>query len=1178
MKFAKLYLKAFGPFTDLLLDFEATKGQFHLIYGPNEAGKSSLLRAISALLFGIPERTQDAFLHDPGTLRIGAALTRSDGKRIAFMRRKGRTKTLLQWNEAQPQEVSSQHLEDALFADFLGSLDEGQFHSMFGLDHERLIAGGKDILSGRGDVGQSLFEAGTGLIGLRDIRTSLEDEAGRLFSPRGSTPIINKAISEYQEARIQVKQHSVRSADWVRLSKDLDAIRRRLEEVGADLQAKRRDRDRLVRIQRNLPLIARHAQCLEELQDLAGVPKLADDARERRLTAQAALRDAEERRRSSETKCEELERELNTVVIPEGLLDHSTHVEDLYKRLQSYRKAAGDLPVVQAQRDAAKTQAAVKLRAVHPALKPEEADRLRLPKAQVARIRHLITEHSSIEATVAGLQTQQQEKQRQLEDARRELTQLPEPKDLTRLEVAIEAAATEGNLEQRLGEAAVSCDVKQRRIADQVAALWAGSVDDFERLPLPGKATLDRYEQDWAKIAEEANRIGERTSGLTRDLQGIRSEIAALEAAGEVPRPESLAKSRERRDEGWKLIRAGFIEKTADPAALAESYDPHLPLPAAYERSVTKSDRAADMLCAESTRVAQGESLRRRVAEIEQALVADAENNRANEVRKDELRQNWGKVLSALALPEMTPRELAEWVRRCEKVLADIEQLRELGREIRQFEDAVQRARKQLAAALEAADLEKAAAGESLSALLGRCRRLAREIAEQNNKRRGIKDQIAALEKELLGIKGRVTEAETKLTEWRSSWQTALEPIGLNADALPVEAEAKLEALGELFDALDAVKRLESDIRALRATASAFSTDAAGLVAKVAADLGNTEPADAVEELYRRYRDANQNSVRHRSLAERLQGERHNVEAAGGELTKVGAELNALCAEAQCGDAGQLPEIEERASRKKTLDGEVRTIEKQLVEQNGLPLEQILREAEGVDRDSLGGRVTALDQAIEEQDKARLAQVEEKTTLEREFAGIDGSARAAEASQQAQEALSRARLAVDEYVRLRVSAAMLRRAIDIYRERNQGPILKRAGEIFCVLTCGAFVRLDTDFGDADSLVLVGVRDEGERVRVDGLSTGTVDQLYLALRLAAIERYLETSEPVPLIADDILIQFDDPRSAATLKALEVLSRKTQILLFTHHKHVRDWAKQHIDSEVLVLHELSPQTSA
>jgi uncharacterized protein YhaN len=66
-----------------------------------------------------------------------------------------------------------------------------------------------------------------------------------------------------------------------------------------------------------------------------------------------------------------------------------------------------------------------------------------------------------------------------------------------------------------------------------------------------------------------------------------------------------------------------------------------------------------------------------------------------------------------------------------------------------------------------------------------------------------------------------------------------------------------------------------------------------------------------------------------------------------------------------------------------------------------------------------------------------------------------------------------------------------------------------------------------------------------------MSTGTRDQLYLALRLANLEQYLENAEPMPFVVDDILIQFDDGRARATLATLADFSAKTQVILFTHH---------------------------
>jgi uncharacterized protein YhaN len=115
-------------------------------------------------------------------------------------------------------------------------------------------------------------------------------------------------------------------------------------------------------------------------------------------------------------------------------------------------------------------------------------------------------------------------------------------------------------------------------------------------------------------------------------------------------------------------------------------------------------------------------------------------------------------------------------------------------------------------------------------------------------------------------------------------------------------------------------------------------------------------------------------------------------------------------------------------------------------------------------------------------------------------------------------------------------------------------LVQRASEHFSVLTQGSFESLRVDFNEKDEPVLVGFRPEGDRVQVEGMSSGTRDQLYLALRLAALEKYLESSEPMPFIIDDILIQFDDDRSAATLGVLAELGKKTQVILFTHHSRL------------------------
>ena len=131
----------------------------------------------------------------------------------------------------------------------------------------------------------------------------------------------------------------------------------------------------------------------------------------------------------------------------------------------------------------------------------------------------------------------------------------------------------------------------------------------------------------------------------------------------------------------------------------------------------------------------------------------------------------------------------------------------------------------------------------------------------------------------------------------------------------------------------------------------------------------------------------------------------------------------------------------------------------------------------------------------------------------------------------------KARLAVklSEYARLRLAAVVLHESIERYRHQSQGPVLNRTASFFKQLTLGSFESLRIDYDDDDQAVLLAVRPGGtDAVGIAGLSLGTADQLYLALRLASLETYLEKNDPVPLIVDDVLIQFDDNRAAAALR--------------------------------------------
>jgi uncharacterized protein YhaN len=167
--------------------------------------------------------------------------------------------------------------------------------------------------------------------------------------------------------------------------------------------------------------------------------------------------------------------------------------------------------------------------------------------------------------------------------------------------------------------------------------------------------------------------------------------------------------------------------------------------------------------------------------------------------------------------------------------------------------------------------------------------------------------------------------------------------------------------------------------------------------------------------------------------------------------------------------------------------------------------------------------------------------------------GRNAAAAAAERAEAGAELVS-----IAERWLLRAAAARLAgRAIERHRALVQDPLIDRAGALFKLATAEAFCGLGVDFSDDDQPMLVAKRSSGERVAVAGLSEGTRDQLFLALRLALLER--RAGEPIPFIGDDLLASFDETRTQATLQLLVEAGRARQIILFTHHRHVADLAR-------------------
>src|SRR5215467_12950163 len=121
MRILSLHLRSYGHFTGYSLDFGAEPG-LHLIYGRNEAGKSTTLRALSSVLFGYPHDVADGFKHDAKNIAIGIDLLADDGRRLSFVRRRRGKHTLTT--------TDGSALEDGAVEDFLGGVSRELFEKV----------------------------------------------------------------------------------------------------------------------------------------------------------------------------------------------------------------------------------------------------------------------------------------------------------------------------------------------------------------------------------------------------------------------------------------------------------------------------------------------------------------------------------------------------------------------------------------------------------------------------------------------------------------------------------------------------------------------------------------------------------------------------------------------------------------------------------------------------------------------------------------------------------------------------------------------------------------------------------------------------------------------------------------------------------------------------------------
>ena len=135
-----------------------------------------------------------------------------------------------------------------------------------------------------------------------------------------------------------------------------------------------------------------------------------------------------------------------------------------------------------------------------------------------------------------------------------------------------------------------------------------------------------------------------------------------------------------------------------------------------------------------------------------------------------------------------------------------------------------------------------------------------------------------------------------------------------------------------------------------------------------------------------------------------------------------------------------------------------------------------------------------------------------------------------------------------ELVSLLLARRILEKSIAAWESRSQPEVYERASRLFAQMTDGVWTHMRMTAEGR----LVAVSRDGDAREVRHLSLGTCQQLYLALRVAMLQHARSVGRSIPVIADDILVNFDAQRRARAAEVLADLAKTRQVIVFTCHQ--------------------------
>jgi uncharacterized protein YhaN len=1159
VKIRQLHINRFGHFNECDLVFPGDGLQ--VIYGPNEAGKTTLLEFLRGLLFDFPARTPYDF-GGQGEMAGVAALELRDARTVELRRRKGNKDKVAVKLDGQPTD-----LDDAGWLKLLDHADRGLFESVFAFGLDQLSQGEATLK--HESLQSALFGGSLGGTSSPDkVAAELTRQADDLFKKGGSKPAINALLAELKRLAKEIKDRSLRPEKFHEAEAAVAKAAERAQTLHEQVDQLRREHSKIEKRARAWPKWNELKQRRGERSGLIVPDNIPADARQRYQQINKELKSLTDEQAKRTTEIDQTGRSLAALTLDPGAVSYRAEIKSCVEQRQSFLDARNDLPEIQRKADESRLLIDRELAELRPGWSHDDLRAFSVDVATRAEIDRLSDERRERATSQTKLTAKRDGDAANLERSRDELAEIGEPCDVTALAAVLadeaDFAANRKQLEATRGELAKL----ERKLATQCRKLTPplpAATNGPHELPVPRAETIAEFEARFAGIREQL-RI-ETTSVESDDAERreIEKTLATALSGHIVPSLEERDAARQRRDAGWNLVRRKYIATEQVDAPITEwmnGADANA-LPDGYERAVRVADDIADQIYDNANEVAEREGLRRQLAALAMRLDQKRQRIAVLERQEAEVQSEWQSLWQPCGFEPLAPDAMLGWLKDHEAVSATITQRDELletqshlAAKVTTFGQRLRRYCSPVAPPTgrdnASASLEQDGA-EDISVVLTAAKQAVDEAKDQQRRTAELQKEIRRLEKQLAKYDAELETLNGRGTAADAEWQAVLNRLRLPAEWDTELAREVIDKLHATRVRLDALPGEEDRIDAMQKRIAEFGQRVRSLCESLEPELLRDPPELAIEKLAGQVERAVEAQRKHDDLSQKLAAARDQLKSLDERQSKLDSDRLGLFALANAANEAEFLEVVSRAEKAVRLDAEIEQLQREVdLIRAGDDPDEFAASLANSERSVLEGNQRDLAEQLRQQEQLKREADEAVGAARKELAHLDGSGEVAILSGELSRKRSLLAAEVDRYMPLVYARHLLNAAVSRFEKENQPEMIATVSKLLGRMTGGKYIEFDRSGGGKQNVLIR--RADGVERTPDQLSTGTREQLYLAIRLAYVLHYCQKNEPLPIVMDDVLVNFDDSRARNTLAALADVAQKVQILFFTCHPHM------------------------